>query len=62
MSARGFAAYVAHELRTPIALQLAFAEAALADPRADGVAWRAMAEGVVPSCDQQGRLRAGTVR
>ena len=56
MSARGFAAYVAHELRTPIALQLALAEAALADPRADAVAWRAMAEGVVASCDQQGRL------
>lgn len=53
---RGFAAYVAHELRTPIALQLALAEAALSDPRADGVAWRGVAEGIVASCDQQRRL------
>ena len=49
MSARGFAAYVAHELRTPIALQLALAEAALADPRADGVARRAMASALLPA-------------
>jgi signal transduction histidine kinase len=50
------AAYAAHELRTPVALQLALAEATLADPRADGVAWRAMAEGVIASCEHQGRL------
>jgi signal transduction histidine kinase len=49
-------AYIAHELRTPIALQLALAEATLADPDADGVAWRAMAEGIVASCDHQQRL------
>jgi K+-sensing histidine kinase KdpD len=51
-----FAGYVAHELRTPIALQLALAESALADPRADEVAWREMAEAVVASCEQQHRL------
>lgn len=49
-------AYIAHELRTPIALQLALAEAALADPHADGIAWRTMVEGIVESCDQQRRL------
>jgi signal transduction histidine kinase len=51
-----FAAYIAHELRTPIALQLALAEAALADPHAETVALRAMAESVVASCEQQQRL------
>jgi signal transduction histidine kinase len=51
-----FAAYVAHELRTPIALQLALAEATLADPHADTVALRAMGEGVLTSCEQQQRL------
>jgi signal transduction histidine kinase len=43
-------------LRTPIAVQLAVAEAALADPNADTVAMRAMAEDVVASCEQQQRL------
>ncbi|HUA45360.1 MAG TPA: HAMP domain-containing sensor histidine kinase [Solirubrobacteraceae bacterium] len=51
-----FAAYVAHELRTPIALQRAVAETALADPQADVTALRAMAEDVVASCKQQQRL------
>jgi signal transduction histidine kinase len=51
-----FAAFVAHELRAPITLQLAVAEAALADPDADAVALRAMGDGVVASCEQQGRL------
>lgn len=51
-----FAAYVAHELRTPIALQRALAESALADPCADTVAFRAMAEGIVASCEEQQRL------
>jgi signal transduction histidine kinase len=40
-------------LRTPIALQLALAEAALGDPHADIVA---LAEGIVASCDRQQRL------
>jgi signal transduction histidine kinase len=51
-----FAAYVAHELRTPIALQRAVAETALADPHADTAALRAMAQDVVASCEQQQRL------
>lgn len=48
-----FAAYVAHELRTPIALQRALAEAALGDPRPD---MRAMCEEIIAACDQQQRL------
>jgi signal transduction histidine kinase len=48
-----FAAYIAHELRTPIALQLALAEAALADPDADARALRPFAESVVASCEEQ---------
>jgi hypothetical protein len=51
-----FAAYVAHELRTPIALQRAVAEAALTDPHADTAVLRAMAQDVVASCEQQQRL------
>lgn len=51
-----FAAYVAHELRTPVALQRAVAEAALADPRADTATLRAMGEDVVACCEQQQRL------
>lgn len=51
-----FAAYVAHELRTPITLQRAVAEAALADPQADTTALRAMAQDVIASCEQQQRL------
>jgi signal transduction histidine kinase len=51
-----FAAYVAHELRTPVALQLALSEAALADPHADKDALRAMCEDIVASCEQQQRL------
>lgn len=51
-----FAAYVAHELRTLIACQLASAEAALADPHADAVVWRVMAERVVAGCEEQERV------
>jgi signal transduction histidine kinase len=51
-----FAAYAAHELRTPIALQLLLAEAALADPHADTVALRAMGEEIVAGCQHQQRL------
>ena len=53
LASRRFTAYVAHELRTPITLQLALAESALASPDVDEVAWRAMAEGIVASCEQQ---------
>jgi signal transduction histidine kinase len=48
-----FAAYVAHELRTPIAHQRLLAEAALADPLADP---RAICEEVIGACDHQLRL------
>ena len=51
-----FAAYITHELRTPIALQRALAETALADPHADTGALRAMGEGIVAGCEQQQRL------
>jgi signal transduction histidine kinase len=51
-----FAAYVAHELRTLIALQRAQAEAALADPDAAKLALRATCEGIVAGCEQQRRL------
>jgi signal transduction histidine kinase len=51
-----FAAYAAHELRAPIALQRALVEVALADPDADAAALRAMGERVVASCVRQQRL------
>jgi signal transduction histidine kinase len=51
-----FAAYLVHELRTPIALQLALAEAALSDPDADAAAYRTMAKDVAASCERQQRL------
>jgi signal transduction histidine kinase len=57
-----FAAYVAHELRTPIAVQLALVEAALADPDSDAVAYRTMAKDVVASCGQQQRLIDGLMQ
>ncbi len=51
-----FAEYVAHELRTPIALQRALVEVTLADPHADAAALREMGERVVASCIRQQRL------
>lgn len=48
-----FAAYVAHELRTPIAHQRLRAEAALADPGTD---IRTMCEEIIAGCDEQQRL------
>jgi signal transduction histidine kinase len=51
-----FAAYVAHELRTPIAVQLALVEATLSDPDADAAAYRTMAKHVMVSCEEQQRL------
>lgn len=51
-----FAAHVAHELRTPIAVQRALVEAALADPHADAATLRAMGEEVLASCDELQRL------
>jgi signal transduction histidine kinase len=52
----GFAAYVAHELRAPIALQRALVEVTLADPQADVAALREMGERVAASCIRQQRL------
>jgi signal transduction histidine kinase len=51
-----FAAYVAHELRAPIALQRTLVEVTLADPDADTAALRAMGERVLASCERQQRL------
>ena len=49
----GFAAYVAHELRTPLATQRALLELALADPNADVVTWREIGEDVLRACARQ---------
>ncbi len=51
-----FAAYVAHELRTPLATQRALLELALADPNADVASWREIGEDVLRACRQQERL------
>jgi signal transduction histidine kinase len=51
-----FAAYVAHELRTPIALQRALVEVTLASPTAGTAALREMGERVLASCMRQQRL------
>jgi signal transduction histidine kinase len=55
-SQQRFLAYAAHELRGEIAVQLALAEATLADPNADRVALREMGEGVIAACQRQVRL------
>ncbi len=51
-----FAAYVAHELRTPIALQRALVEVTLANPNTDTAALREMGESVLASCLRQQRV------
>ncbi|HEY1776149.1 MAG TPA: HAMP domain-containing sensor histidine kinase [Solirubrobacteraceae bacterium] len=51
-----FAAFIAHELRGPIALQRALVEVALADAETDATALREMAQRVLVSCEQQQRL------
>jgi signal transduction histidine kinase len=51
-----FGAYAAHELRVEITVQLALAEATLADPDADQAALRALGQQVVASCQRQQRL------
>jgi signal transduction histidine kinase len=51
-----FAAYVAHELRAPVALQRTLVEVTLADPGADNGALRKMGERVIASCERQQRL------
>jgi signal transduction histidine kinase len=51
-----FAAYIAHELRTPLATQRALLELMLADPLADAASWREVAEAVLDACIEQERL------
>ena len=51
-----FAAYIAHQLRTPLATQRALLELALADPDADTEAWREIGTDVLDACRQQEQL------
>jgi signal transduction histidine kinase len=51
-----FAAYVAHELRTPLATQRALLELALGDPSTGAAAWREIGEDVLAACRHQERL------
>jgi signal transduction histidine kinase len=51
-----FAAYIAHELRTPLATQRSLLELALADPPADLTNWQEIGAEVLDACKQQERL------
>ena len=51
-----FAAYVAHELRTPLATQHALLELALSDPNTDVTSWRRIGEDVLRACMHEERL------
>jgi len=51
-----FAAFVAHELRTPLATQRALLELALADTTMDTLAWREIGADALQACRQQERL------
>jgi signal transduction histidine kinase len=53
---KGFAGYVAHELRTPLATQRALLELALADRTAKVADWREVGEDVLRACGEQERL------
>jgi signal transduction histidine kinase len=55
-AAAPFAAYIAHELRNPLATQRALLELALADRDADTATWREIAQDVLDACMQQERL------
>jgi signal transduction histidine kinase len=55
-SQQRFLAYAAHELRGEIAVQLAMAEATLADPNAGTAALREMGEAIAAACQRQVRL------
>jgi signal transduction histidine kinase len=50
------AAFVAHELRTPLATQRALLELALGDLNTDVATWREIGEDVLRACRQQERL------
>jgi signal transduction histidine kinase len=56
-----FAAYIAHELRNPLATQRARLELALADPKADITAWREVGHDVLAACNQQERVLTACV-
>jgi signal transduction histidine kinase len=49
-------AYVAHELRTPLATQRVLLELALGNPSADITTWREIGEDVLRACDRQEQL------
>jgi signal transduction histidine kinase len=51
-----FAAYLAHELRTPLATQRALLELALTDRDADLATWRETGQDVLRACIQQERV------
>jgi signal transduction histidine kinase len=51
-----FAAYLAHEFRTPLATQRAVLELALSDRTADVAAWRAVGESLLRACEHEERL------
>ena len=53
---RSFVAFAAHELRGELTVQLALAQATLADPHTDASALREMGEGIVAGCWRQERL------
>jgi signal transduction histidine kinase len=57
-----FAAYIAHELRNPLATQRALLELALTDPDADVAAWRGVGRGVLEACKQQERVLAACIK
>ena len=56
-----FAAYVAHELRTPLAAQRALLELALSDPDTDVASWRQIGGQVLGACRRQERLLAACI-
>jgi signal transduction histidine kinase len=56
-----FAAYIAHELRNPIAAQRALVELALADPTTDLTEWREIGQDVLDACKRQERLLAACI-
>lgn len=56
-----FAAYIAHELRNPLATQRTLLELALADPNTDIAAWREVGQDVLAACKEQERVLAACI-